>query len=41
VDVAPIVLLLGYAVIIPMALFKFFSRSKSFNKDNDNAVNEQ
>lgn len=41
VDLAPLVLFLGYAVIIPLALFKFFSRSKFFNKKNsDETINE-
>ncbi len=28
INIAPIVLILGYCVIIPMALMKFFTRSK-------------
>jgi hypothetical protein len=40
VDAAPIVLFLGYGVIIPMALFKFFSRSKFFNKNKNETINE-
>jgi len=40
VDLAPIVLVIGYCVIIPLALFQFFSRSKFFNKKND-TLNEQ
>jgi len=36
VDLAPFVLFLGFAVIIPLALFKFFSRSKFFNKNKTN-----
>ena len=49
VNVAPVMLLLGYCVIIPMALFKFFSRRKNSktteitdnaNDTNNNATNE-
>jgi hypothetical protein len=36
VNIAPIVLFIGYIVIIPMALFKFFSRRKAKkNANND------
>ncbi|MCL2040148.1 MAG: DUF3098 domain-containing protein [Bacteroidetes bacterium] len=34
VNVAPVVLFIGYLVIIPLALFKFFSRPKK-NKEAD------
>jgi len=34
VNIAPIVLFIGYLVIIPLALFKFFSRKKK-NKNAD------
>jgi hypothetical protein len=33
VNVAPVVLFIGYVVIIPMALFKFFSRRKKTSKE--------
>ena len=36
VDVAPVVLFIGYLVIIPLALFKFFSRIKKKEKNIDN-----
>jgi len=48
INVAPIVLLLGYCVIIPLALFKFFSKRKmakttvntSENTENEKVANE-
>ena len=37
IDVAPIVLIIGYLVVIPMSLMKFFSRRK---RDNTKALTE-
>ena len=33
VNIAPVVLFIGYLVIIPLALFKFFSRKKKKNEN--------
>jgi hypothetical protein len=38
VNVAPVVLFIGYLVIIPLALFKFFSRKKNKKTDNINTI---
>jgi len=35
VNLAPVVLFIGYLVIIPMALFKFFSRKKKKKNTDD------
>ena len=35
VNIAPIVLFIGYLVIIPLALFKFFSRKKNKTENNN------
>ena len=47
ISVAPVVLLLGYCVIIPLALFKFFSKRKDAKttvettvSDNEKITNE-
>jgi len=48
INVAPILLLLGYCVIIPLALFKFFSKRKeakntaevTVNSENEKTANE-
>jgi len=41
VNVAPIVLLIGYCVIIPMALFKFFSKKKTAKTTENTSENEK
>lgn len=41
VDIAPIVLLIGYLVVIPMALMKFFTRNRKKKNSSEISTEEK